>query len=87
MTHPLAMLSGDEISHASRIVRGSDRFTEGATFVHVILDEPHKDDLANVAADATVDRRVQVQLVTGPEIDVIEDAIGAKIQGRLEKIR
>ncbi len=72
MTHPLAMLTGDEISHASRIVRESPQWTEGATFVHVILDEPHKDETARGTAGEPVDRRVQVQLVTGPEIDVTE---------------
>ncbi|MBK5289318.1 MAG: primary-amine oxidase [Acidimicrobiia bacterium] len=67
MTHPLAMLTGEEISQASALVRADRRWTDGATFVHTILREPAKADL-----DARPDRQVEVQLVTGPEIDVTE---------------
>ena len=72
MTHPLAMLTGDEISRASAIVRASDQFTDGATFVHIVAHEPHKDELANFEAGGVVDRAVRVELVTGPGLGVDE---------------
>ncbi len=64
--HPLSMLSGDEISRASAIVRADARFAEGAAFVHVVLHEPDKTALAHAA----VDRQVRVELVTGPGVGV-----------------
>ena len=66
--HPLAMLTGDEISQTSAIVRADARFAEGARFVHVVLHEPDKAELATGA----VDRRVRVELVTGPGLGVDE---------------
>ena len=66
--HPLAMLTGDEISAASRIVRADERFTEDAGFVHVVLHEPDKVALAGGA----VDREVRIELVTGPGVGVDE---------------
>ncbi len=71
MTHPLDMLTGEEISLASRIVRADGRFTDCSTFVHVVLHEPTKDALA-AAGDGPLPREVEVQLVTGPEIQVVE---------------
>src|SRR4051794_18073755 len=68
MTHPLSMLTGDEISRASGIVRADSRFTAGATFVHVVLHEPDKVALAA----GPVDRCVRVELVTGPGLGVDE---------------
>src|SRR3954451_20279761 len=67
-TQPLEMLSGDEISRASGIVRTDPRFTDGATFVHVVLHEPDKAALAAGSAD----RHVRVELVTGPGLGVDE---------------
>jgi primary-amine oxidase len=77
-THPLEMLSGDEISRASAVVRADARFPEGATFVHVVLHEPHKTALADGASD----RCVEVQLVDGPGLGVIEVVV-ALADGRV----
>jgi len=44
--HPLEMLAPEEISAASAIVRADSRFQDGTTFVHVVLDEPDKAELA-----------------------------------------
>jgi primary-amine oxidase len=68
MTHPLAMITADEISLASSIVRNDPRCPESATFVHVVLDEPTKDELASGPAE----RRAAVQLVSGPGLGVTE---------------
>ena len=67
-TSPLEMLSGAEISRASAAVRAHPRFPADATFVHVVLHEPDKAEL--VAGTAV--RAVEVQLVDGPGLGVIE---------------
>ncbi len=66
--HPLEMLSGAEITRASAAVRADRRFPTDATFVHVVLHEANKAEL--VAATAV--RAVEVQLVDGPGLGVIE---------------
>ena len=48
VTHPLEMLTGDEINRAVEILRASGRVPEGALFAHIVLHEPHKDELARV---------------------------------------
>ena len=67
-THALEMLSGDEISRASAAVRADARFPADAVFVHVVLHEPDKAHLI----DGTAARAVEVQLVDGPGLGVIE---------------
>jgi len=69
MTHPLAMLAPEEITAASAIARADGRFPEGATFVHVVLHEPDK---AELLSGGPVDRVIELQLVSGPELGVIE---------------
>jgi primary-amine oxidase len=67
-THPLEMLSGEEITRAGAVVRADARFPEGATFVHIVLHEPDKADLAG----GTAERAAMVQLVDGPGLGAIE---------------
>jgi len=66
--HPLEMLSRDEISRAAAAVRSDHRFTEGTTFVHVVVHEPDKAELAGGSAL----RSAEVQLVDGPGLGAIE---------------
>ena len=66
--HPLAMLAGAEITRASAAVRTDPRFPAAATFVHVVLHEPDKAELVS----GTSVRAVEVQLVDGPGLGVIE---------------
>src|SRR6478609_7560544 len=61
VTHPLAMLSPEEVERAGAIVRADPRFPDGAKFVHVVVHEPDKADLAA----GTAGRAVEVQLVDG----------------------
>ena len=68
VTHPLEMLSGEEVERAGAIVRADPRFPDGAKFVHVVVHEPDKADLAA----GTAARAVEVQLVAGPGLGVIE---------------
>ena len=43
VTHPLEMLTGDEIKRAVEILRASGRVPEAALFAHIVLHEPHKE--------------------------------------------
>ena len=67
VTHPLEMLSGDEISRAGAIVRADARFPEGATFVHVVAPRARQ---GRRWRPAPPDRAVEVQLVDGPGLGV-----------------
>jgi len=62
------MLSPEEVERAGAIVRADSRFPAGAKFVHVVVREPDKADLVA----GTAGRGVEVQLVDGPGLGVIE---------------
>jgi primary-amine oxidase len=72
ITHPLEMLTGDEIVRAVEIVRASGRIPDGAIFAHIVLHEADKDDLAHWKAGDPVERRVRVVVVPGPGMDLHE---------------
>ena len=46
VAHPLEMLTGEEIKAAVKVLRESGRVPDGALFAHIVLHEPHKDELA-----------------------------------------
>ncbi|HEX3794553.1 MAG TPA: primary-amine oxidase [Acidimicrobiales bacterium] len=76
-THPLAPLSGDEITATREIVLGSGRFTiapEEVRFAYVGLCDPPKDLVRafDRGESVAVDRRVRLQLLLGPEANVTE---------------
>jgi primary-amine oxidase len=71
-THPLDVLTEDEIRAAAALVMGTGRLTEAARFAYLGLDEPTKAELADHDAGRPVDRRVRVVVVPGPTADVIE---------------
>jgi len=71
-THPLDLLTPEEVTRAVAIARASGKVPEDAVFVHVRLHEPPKDVVAAHTAGVTVDREIEVQLVTGPGLEVIE---------------
>ena len=64
--HPLEMLTGDEIKAAVKILRASGRVPEGALFAHIVLHEPHKDEIAKWSPGNPVERRVRAVIVPGP---------------------
>ena len=57
VTHPLEMLTGDEIKRAVEILRASGRIPEAALFAHIVLHEPHKDELARWKPGDPVERQ------------------------------
>ncbi|MEX0664374.1 MAG: primary-amine oxidase [Acidimicrobiia bacterium] len=70
--HPLDLLTPDEIKQAVEIVRASGRVPEGSVFVHVRLHEPAKEAVAAHGAADPVDREIEIQIVPGPGLEVIE---------------
>ncbi|HEV3367375.1 MAG TPA: primary-amine oxidase, partial [Acidimicrobiales bacterium] len=78
--HPLAPLAGDEITRARQIVADSGRTSIPAAevrYAYVALCEPPKDLVRafDRGEDVTVDRRVRLQLLQGPEANVTEAII------------
>jgi primary-amine oxidase len=80
--HPLDALTGAEIERAVAVVRDSGRLTAAAIFSYIALDEPPKSVVAAHRDGDAVDRRVRLQIVPGPQADVIE-AVVSIADGRL----
>ena len=59
MTHPLEMLTGDEVKRAVAVLRDSGRVPDGALFASIVLHEPVKDVLAQWKPGDPVERRVR----------------------------
>ena len=66
--HPLAMVTGDEITRAVEIIRATGRLTDAARFAHVVLHEPAKETLAPWKPGDPVDRELRALVVPGPEL-------------------
>src|ERR1700744_6317680 len=75
--HPLAPLTGEEITTAREIIFASGRAVapnESLRFAYIGLSEPPKDTVraADAGEDVVVDRCLRVVLLEGPEADVVE---------------
>ena len=70
--HPLAPLTAEEVSAATAIARGDGRLSERARFAYVGLAEPDKATVRSFTPGDPVDRRVRMQMVDGPEANVVE---------------
>ena len=78
--HPLAPLTGEEITTAREIVFASGRAAvpnEALRFAYVGLSEPPKDMVRAVDAgeDVALDRCLRIVLLEGPEADVVEATV------------
>ncbi|HET6812063.1 MAG TPA: primary-amine oxidase [Acidimicrobiales bacterium] len=82
MTHPLDMLTGDEIDRAVAILRAEGRVPDGALFPSIVLHEPDKAELASWKPGDPVDRKVRAVIVPGPDLTVHE-AVVSVTEGRL----
>src|SRR4051794_9518035 len=71
-SHPLAMLTAEEIEIAVDVVRATGRLSDAALFAHVVLHEPGKDELARWQPGARHERLVRVQIVPGPDLELVE---------------
>jgi Cu2+-containing amine oxidase len=43
VSHPLALVTQEEIAIAAALIRADERFPDDAVFAHLRLREPHKD--------------------------------------------
>jgi primary-amine oxidase len=73
--HPLAMVTGEEITQAVAIVRERGGFGDDARIVHAVLHEPSKAALAQWKTGDPVDREVRVLVVPGAELDMVEAVV------------
>ncbi|MFM8236358.1 MAG: primary-amine oxidase [Actinomycetota bacterium] len=72
VTHPLAMITAEEIRAASDAVKADARFPDGALLAHVRLHEPTKAVLAAWSPGDAVVRSVEVLVVPTGSLSVIE---------------
>jgi primary-amine oxidase len=74
-THPLDMLTGEEIERAAEAVRASGKVAQDALFASLVLHEPEKAALAQWQPGAPVQRRVRAVIVPGPENRLVEAVV------------
>lgn len=82
MTHPLDMLTGEEVVRAAEVLRAAGKVPEGALFASLVLHEPDKEVLAGWKPGDPVDRRVRAVIVPGPGLGVSE-AVVSVTDGRV----
>ncbi|MFO7590154.1 MAG: primary-amine oxidase [Acidimicrobiia bacterium] len=71
-THPLAMVTGEEIQRAAQLVRGDARFEDGMVFAHLRLHEPTKQDFARHADGDALEREIEALVVPRDRLEAIE---------------
>jgi primary-amine oxidase len=71
-THPLDMVTADEMRRAAALVRADARFEPDAVFVHVRLHEPDKATVAKHSPGDPVDREVEALLCPKARLEAIE---------------
>ena len=72
VTHPLALVTQEEIASAAALVRADPRFPEGGVFAHLRLREPHKDRVLGFEPGAPVEREVEAMVVPPGELRAYE---------------
>ena len=71
-SHPLDLLSADEVIVAREVLVVAGELPDGAAVVHIVLDEPDKAVVGAWASGDPVDRRVRALVVPGPELTMVE---------------
>lgn len=71
-THPLAMVTGEEIQRAAAIVRADPRFDPDMVFAHLRLHEPDKDALARRGDGVEPEREMEALLVPRDRLEAVE---------------
>jgi len=70
--HPLSLLTADEVTATKDALVAAGELGDGATVVHILLDEPDKATLAAWNPGDPVARRTRALVVPGPELTMIE---------------
>ncbi|HET6360419.1 MAG TPA: hypothetical protein VFG16_40565, partial [Streptomyces sp.] len=63
VTHPLDLVTEEELRVAAALVRADPRFPDDAVFVHLRLREPHKDVVLGFAPGTPIDREVEALVI------------------------
>ena len=71
-SHPLDLITTEEVAVATALVRADARFPEGAVFAHVRLHEPEKAVVLEFTPGSAVDREVEALVIPVGEIHAIE---------------
>ncbi|MSO80012.1 MAG: primary-amine oxidase [Acidimicrobiia bacterium] len=69
------MLTAEEVTRAVEVLRASGRVPEDARYIHIVLHEPSKETIAAHRPGNVVDREIELQLVTGPTLEVTEAVV------------
>ena len=70
--HPLSLLAPEEVIAAKALLEVAGELTDRSVVVHVVLDEPVKDELATWSAGDPVPRRVRALVLPGPGLTMHE---------------
>jgi primary-amine oxidase len=68
VTHPLDLVTEEEICIAAALVRADPRFPDDAVFVHLRLREPHKDLVLGFEPGTPIDREIEAVVVPPGEL-------------------
>ena len=85
VAHPLSLLTPEEVTTAKAVLDAAGEVPAGASIVHIILDEPTKEELAAWSPGDPVRRNVEALVVPGPELTMVKLVISiddAAIVGR-----
>src|SRR5262245_13560907 len=63
VSHPLALVTQEEIAIAAALIRADERFPRDAVFAHLRLHEPHKDVTLGFTPGAAIDREIEAIVV------------------------
>ena len=77
-SHPLDALRPEEVEAAVATVRASGRLTEAARFSYIALQEPPKEEVLDHRPGHPTPRRVRVQILLGPGLDMVEAVVALR---------
>ncbi|HEY3142928.1 MAG TPA: primary-amine oxidase, partial [Acidimicrobiales bacterium] len=86
-THPLAALTEDEVRAAVAAVRATGRLDDAARFATISLQEPTKAELAAFEQGETIARRVHLEIVPGPDCQVVHAVVEVSGSDEAAKVR
>lgn len=70
--HPLSLLTAAEVRATKAVLVATGELPEGASVVHVVLDEPEKSELSRWRPGDLVQRRTRALVVPGPDLTMVE---------------
>jgi primary-amine oxidase len=84
MTHPLDLVTAEEIAVAAALIRADARFPENGVFAHVRLHEPHKDVVLGFTEGTPIDRELEA-IVVPPGDLIAHDVVVSVTKGEVRE--